>query len=362
MKKIVRKLFGKMTIRKLLKLELVILLIAGIGAGSFLIARSTPRTLVDDLPQIARALYVTELSYLRQGEGKPVDPDYTGGDVVTLPGEDPNTDQLTWGLYSNSVWLTQLFRDVVPYYAYENLVAEGRTPVLVAFFPMDNSDSFHILGQFTPYSDAVILNERMIYDVRYNDDRSILGTLIHEGLHAQGGNYLDGGSVWLESHTVAGTLEVEAAMCNYGNEVACRTFWYDLHDLAKSTVRSYARKYNVEPLFAFFNKLFWRDSKEWTWADKAIRFWASNQGELSDILYRYDQLPFEEMVMPALCQNRWFDTGLHTTNENGDAERLFARFDDAQYMLGYYRLVACLNYKYTPAPSTMNPDPLPTEK
>ena len=324
------------------------LLIVVLVIGTVSIARLIPSTLPGDMSKIARAFYVAELAYLRQGEAKPLSPDYSGGNILTAEGGDSVTDHITWDLYTNSAWLAQLYRDVVPYYAYENLVARGRTPELVAFLPLEDNESFHILGEYFGVMDAIALNERFLYDPRFSDERELLGTLIHEGIHAQGGNYLEGDSVWVESHTSAATLEVEAAMCNYNKEVACRAFWYDLHDLARSTFRSYARKYNAEGLFLFVNKMLWRTTGEWSWADKSSRHWADNQGELSEILYKYSQLPFENMVIPNICSLAAFDTGINQTDDEGVLRRILTVFDDTQYVLGVYRPLVCLGARYEP--------------
>jgi len=342
MKKVIgRLLSAKVTVKSIL---LAILVIGLLSAATVYVAMRIPRDLPAALPKIARAFYVTELAYLRSGNGQSIDTDYSGGNVLTADNTNPD-DELTWGLYSNSAWLTQLYRDVVPYYAYEKLTLEGRTPNMLAFFPFDNDDSFHILGQYSPWSDSIILNERFRYDPRYDDDRELLGTLIHEGIHAQGGSFLEGTSVEVESNTSAATLEIEAAMCQYGKKLACSAFWYSLHDMARNTLRSYATEFKFEGFYIFLNKLLWRDAAEWSWSDKSLRYWANHPDDLATIIYKYDRLPFETMVLPNLCYVAGLNTGFDFEDSSLGTYRLYMPFDDSQLMLGMYRPLVCWGFR-----------------
>src|SRR3990167_8181042 len=187
-----------------------------------------------EVPEIVRDAAYGLVAHQLAGLDIPFAPDYVGGDLV-------NKLQ-AWDINSNSLWLVQQTTKIVPYFAYEDLTDRGLYPSILAWIPMTNERSFHVLG--TAYTDeyVIYLNDRTVTDPRFNDQREALETLVHELIHIQGGLFADDPapdwatkSAHLESATEAATIEVLAAMCNYGDKIACLSFWSSTEGLARSS-------------------------------------------------------------------------------------------------------------------------------
>jgi hypothetical protein len=71
-------------------------------------------------------------------------------------------------------------------------------------------------------------------------------------------------------------------------------------------------------------------------AEKMVRFWSGNEGELQGIVERYGELPWETMVLPGICGDK-LDTGnlRMIDQERSYFKVLGMAFDDTWTMLGW---------------------------
>lgn len=230
-------------------------------------------------------------------------------------------------MVSNSPDLLTKTRMILPYMVYEKLsVHPGHYPRGVIFTHYPGSDSFHVVGRYVPLYNMVTLNERMLHNVRWNDEAFILGILTHELIHAQGGNFLHGMSEEIESATQAGTLEVLAAMCNYSDQVACRGFWNEIEDYGRTAVRINLYDRGLGWLNELIQDNLFRDDFEDRAAAKALRFWKGDPAKLRYILRAYGIRPWEEYIIPGVTKYKELNTG------NVQWESQSSSFGNAYYL------------------------------
>ena len=278
---------------------------------------------------ITRDAVIALGAHILAGKKIPVEPDYYGGAVIN--------SYVTWEMLSNSVWLVRRTTSIVPFMSYEGLVSEALYPTEVFFIPFRDDGSFHIAGRAIIQYGYVLLNERMVTDEEWADERDLLEVLTHELIHIQGGNFAtwSGGETWedqsahLESATSAATVEVLAAMCNYGDHVACRAFWLDLESMARYSLSYRLRKW--PGVYDAFANTFLRDADQERASRKSLRFWAVEGEDVRmGIILKYGVDPWETHILRALKSGALMDTG----NGDGFGRRLFLEFDDTFDLLG----------------------------
>jgi hypothetical protein len=98
-----------------------------------------------------------------------------------------------------------------------------------------------------------------------------------------------------------------------------------------------------------FANLFLRDASEEAKSRKSIRYWASHQGEMIDILEKYYQSPWEEFVIPGVIFGISLDTGILDCESNSapyesHCRVLGMKFDDTEDLIGPIKWLMYLGY------------------
>jgi hypothetical protein len=278
---------------------------------------------------VGRDVVIAYVADRNAGEKIPFEPDYMGSETYPTLG--------TFEMISNSKWLLENTRMIVPFFSYEGLTWAGRYPRMIYFSPMLESNSFHVLGRYLPPDmgdrDAVILNERLLLKTE-NDERVALATLVHELVHAQGGVFLGWPSESLESATVAGTMEVLASMCNYGDDLACASFWDETNGLAMTSLRVNLAEHKLSFIYDAYARLFRNDKQQRSY-EKSMRYWAGNQDALIEILGKYGRGPWIDHIIPGVCGKPMNTLKLMPTERPGEFAVLGVVFDDTQAVLGH---------------------------
>ena len=294
------------------------------------------------IPQIARDAVIAVVAHQKAGEPVPVVADYNRSQFYD--------QEETWGIYTNSKWLADYATRIIPYYLRER-VGEGIYPDYIVVRPWDGDTSFQVGGRANCEYDpsvgrnmcVVWINARYFDDPAWQDSRDILEVFVHEMVHIQGGNFLNpqDGETWreksaiLESNTSAATLEVLAAMCNYGDELACKTFWYELENLSRLSLRSRLR----EDVWAYdlFANLFLRSESDERASRKSDRFWAGHEYERNEIIEKYGANPWEYHVLLYLKYGTRLESGTRAQYDNpGTFVMLTLPFDDTTDLLGIW--------------------------
>lgn len=308
-----------------------IFILGAIGAGVYGAAR------LDwvFIRNIGRDAAIAYLADRRAGGAIPFEPDYSGSE--SLP------EDTTFMMVSNSNWLVVNTRMIAPFFSYEGLVEVAHYPRAVVFLPFVDDSSFHIAGRYLPPNlmgaDIVILNERMFLR-ETSDEREVLATLVHELIHSQGGVFLTWPSERLESATVAGTIEVLAAMCNYENDLACAAFWNEINWLAMVSLRVNLNERNLGFVYDIYARLFRSESQQRRY-EKAMRFWADDMETLAGIYSKYGRGPWVDHVMPGVC-GQPLNTLNKVSGGHGTRFVLGMKFDDTRALLGNIaRLITC---------------------
>jgi hypothetical protein len=239
----------------------------------------------------------------------------------------PYSNYCTWGQSTNSNYLANYSRLIVPYFEWEGLTAQAIYPKVVAWYVRPGEDSLRVGGWAWPPEAQVFMNETTITREYVGipesaDAGRIVHTLTHELVHIQGGNFFTlpdgriGGeewSQWIESHTEAATSEILAAQCYFGDPNACRGFWLTIEDFARSSLKmKMIDKFGQKGwwLYDRWADLFLRDAKEELAAEKGTRDWEDRYYELIDLLSKYGEYPWEEYIIPGVLYNIPLDTGI----------------------------------------------------
>jgi hypothetical protein len=280
---------------------------------------------------LIRDFVVANVAYVEAGDKIPfLDNDeegYTRGFKI-----DTNS-VYTYGMESNNVWMAEYTRLIVPYMLYEHVTPQPIYPFSAGSIPFPGNQSFHVAGRMIPSRNTIFLNERYWLDSRWSDQRRALATLVHELVHIQRGAYISGTSAQLESATSTATVEVLAAMCNYGDELACRAFWYDVSSLARSSLLVNLDELGLVGVYEFWANLFWRDAGETDSYNKAMRHWDETPGGLMTIRKKYQLVPWEA-VIAGVTVGTPLDTGhVNCSRETSKCYILGMKFDDAWYLL-----------------------------
>lgn len=298
-----------------------------------------------ELPLMVRDLAIAYIAEKKAGEEIPFEPDYSLSQFYNV-----------WGMITNSVWLAEQVRLIVPWFEYENVNERPNYPNAVFFQPLPGYQSFHILGlahaagTVSPDDPGVVyINERFMLEGFRSDQRQILATLVHELTHHQRGNFLGKEPNWLtgeefEANTQSATIEVLAAMCNYKNEIACKAFWDEVYSYSRGSFRMRLRRWGLEQLYYPIADLLWWDDVERQHADKNLRYWMNDEdrkNHLYSIIYSYQQRPWEYVVLPGVLGTP-MDTGLEgkceVTSVGIRCEPFLMPFDDTADLLGDFVL------------------------
>ena len=259
----------------------------------------------------------------------------------------------TWGLTINSEYLLEKVTLWVPQFAYEG-ISNGIYPKVTAIQPFLSEPSFVVAGTTGRLADGppiILLNERFFLEGREIDERDIYATLLHELTHAQGGyftplpppdprphNWAEQESARLESLTAATTVEMAAAICNRGDQVACGSFWLQIRDFATRSLQAKAYRGGYGWAYEVFGDIYLTNHQERIQRDKSMRFWEPRMWELRGILERYGEHPWEQEVIGGVC-GRVLNAGILRLLEQmagGFSKYLVTAvsFDDTRYILG----------------------------
>jgi len=306
---------------------------------------------------VFRDLYIASMAHNRAGDPIPFEliKEYDGGFGRAPYRIDYVKGNLicpycSWGIRTNSEWLAEFVRYVVPFYEYEGIAPPNQSvyPIQIAFFPLTGDNSFHLLGSAATWYSVVNLNERML--LKPNADlRQIYSTIIHELVHTQRGGFSNDRPNIIEPKTQSATLEVLAAMCNYGDDVACKAFWYEVESWARGSLWVRLRMIGLDDLYQPLANLLWRDADQEAAADKSLRHWFEDEEAehyLWDIIYNYEKYPWEVHVIPGIC-GQPMDTGqakFVEVTSKGDVifEIIGMLFDDTASMFPWWvREITC---------------------
>ena len=297
------------------------------------------------LPQVLRDAVISVVAHQKAGGSIPVVADFNQSQFYD--------EEETWGIFTNSKWLSGYATRIVPYYLRER-VGGGVYPDFIVVNPWDGDTSFRVGGRAGCEYDGsrgknicvVYINERYFTDSGWQDSRDILGVFVHELIHIQGGNFLypKDGETWkeksaiLESNTSAATIEVLAAMCNYGDVLACQTFWHELEALSRRALRS--RLSEDEWAYDIFANIFLRTESDERSARKSNRYWVGHKYERDEIIDKYGRSPYEDHVLLYLKYGTRLESGTLSAYDNtgGAWQLLTMPFDDTADLLGFWRV------------------------
>ena len=250
----------------------------------------------------------------------------------------------TWDIRTNSIWLLEHTTLIAPFMSYEGLISQTKYPALAVWVPATDDRSLHVLGWAMPEDGLLFMNERMLNDNRWNDERQALSTFVHELIHLQMGAFSEGTSEQLESATSAGTIEVLAGLCNYQMELACLSYWSEIEDLTSASLNVRLNALGAGWVYDLFADAFLRDADREQVVRKSLRFWAKDPEALQGIRQRYGQHPWEAHVIPGICGGK-LDTGNMGAEltETGSTRYhiLGMEFDDTREMMGLLTVLLC---------------------
>ena len=297
-------------------------------------------------PQVLRDAVMAIVAHQKAGGPVPVTADFNNSQFYNL--------EETWGITTNSKWLAYYSTRIVPYYLRER-VGSGIYPDFIIVRPWLGDESFNLGGRAQCKYDGfkmrdvciVWINSRYFDDPALMDGRDILEVFVHEMVHIQGGNFtfperLEEGETWagwsaiLESKTSAATLEVLSAMCNYGDPLACKSFWYQLETLSSRSLRSHLK--GDEWAYDLFADIFLRDGRGEQRARKSNRYWFSHEDERNQIIEKYYRSPYEDHLIAYLKYGMALDGGSPTYLGDGEYLLRSVPFDDAQDLLGFWAI------------------------
>ena len=300
-----------------------LIIVLGVAAGLLLGLRAF---WLSDARIVLRDTAIAMIADRLAGEGVPIDvPHSTNDDQIFL----------VYNTFTNAPLLAEWAYQIVPFFATEHV--GGRIyPEVIILAPFVMERSFVVAGNTDCEGRRVNVNDRFL-----DDQADLLTTLTHELIHDQMGNFCtppDGysgdRSVWVESHTTTATVEVTAAMCRYGNQIACQSFWQQISQLARRSVQAKLGRAHLSWLYQFWMGVTMRDHLEDVRAEKMVRFWAGNQDELQGIVERYGELPWETMVSPGIC-GEVLNTGVIQWSRGFLVGHILGMpFDDSRAMFG----------------------------
>ena len=228
-------------IRTIVTLLIVLTLLSGVGIGWLMLEENT---LLDEW---LRGMYLASRLDAIAGQGDTTAIDHSASDTFEW-----------WGMETNSKWLAEYTAKILPFFEYEGIGGGGEFPKAVAFVPFAETTAFVVGGRALRDTEIVLLNSRYVLIPTWGDDAEILAVLVHELTHLQRGNFIGDNPAEFEAFTEAATAEILAAMCNYGDTLACRAF-------------ASAMKSNVVSVLRRDMNLSDSDNLYQIWADLALR-------------------------------------------------------------------------------------------
>ena len=319
---LVKGLLGLLTVPRIILLVAVVGIALGIGTS--------------ELPKLWRDFVFINVAHIKAGESIPFEiEDYSLGIAYDR--------DYTWGFVTNSTWIVQETSLIVPYFEYEGITYKVNYPRMVYFTPVPGETSLRLLGAASAEWNFLLINDRILFDERWNDERSMLSTLVHELIHLQGELFTSATNPGLsESMTQAATMEVLAAMCNYGDDVACFAFWSDVETFARSSFRTSLNDAGLSWVYDPLANLLWRNAKEEIAAEKTNRYWADDPGERARITKEYGSQPWNKFVLAGL-RGIPMNTGNREpiAGSTPPAYKVMSMdFDDTQAMLGILKYLS----------------------
>lgn len=302
-----------------------------------------------EFPLLVRDWTIASIARVKAGEKVPYEFDYS----LSAPYD----SRATYGMETNSLYLAEWTRKIVPFYTYEGAIEDAIYPSYIYFVPQPGQKSFHNLGTAAE-QEIIRINERFVLDKWRLDERQMLSTLVHELGHIQGGDFMGGPPNWLESFqfeskTQSATIEILAAMCNYGDDLACSAFWDEIYSYARGSFRMRLRRWGMEDLYYPLARIFWWDDSMEMRADKSLRYWMQDEDRskyLYTIIYQYQQLPWQDHVVQGIL-GKPMSTGLlghceYSASGEARCQVNQMNFDDTRYVLGDF-LVSWISW-FTP--------------
>jgi hypothetical protein len=274
-----------------------------VGAISVSIALSSIGAFAINKSPIARLLIrdvvVTTIAYHKAGE-------------KIIADSDPST------------FVMEYSQVIVPFFAQEKIREMPISPEKITII-LDESGG--ISGVAIPEDNTI----RLTF-IEQVDIRELLPVIVHELVHLQRGRFLtyDEQPPWIkftssEANTQAATLEVLAAMCNSGDDLACATFWNEVGEYSNSVFWFHLEQNGLEEWYQPINELFWVGSSDF-------------QSAPIEVSYAYFQYPWEQIIIPGIMGES-LDTGNVYNHEISDGnfvcKRLLMPFDDTEELLGW---------------------------
>jgi hypothetical protein len=210
---------------------------------------------------------------------------------------------------------------ILPFFVQEN----------VREMPISPEEITVILGESGGISGVAIPEHNIIRltFIEQVDVRELLPVIVHELVHLQRGRFL-AESPWTdftssEANTQAATLEVLAAMCNSGDDLACAAFWNEIGEHSDSVFWFHLEQNGLEEWYQPINELFWVGSSDF-------------QSAPIHLSYTYFQYPWKQIIIPGIIGGESLDTGNTYNHEISDGNfvcrQLLMPFDDTEYLLG----------------------------
>lgn len=318
------------------KVFLAAAVVAVLAAGTYLLFK---RTFV---PELVTNAYLAKYAHWRAEKlGEEAPPDIS----MLRP------DKYYGVMYSNCEWCAGETFKIVPFFQLEGLTPGlGIYPDALLVLPRPGTGSLKVGGQafcfFDNTKDSIVwirLNERG-YRSRYATKADLLGTLVHELIHLQGGRFCDREDmVDTEASTEAASLEILAARALAGDKTSRRAFWISIESFARTEMYYTALKADMGWLYQIFADINFRDARERAAADKWGRFWENKQADLMNVMFRYGIRPWRDYVLPGALHNATFRTGIKSVYvQYGWLYTLHGsvfEWDDTQDMLGLWKYV-----------------------
>jgi len=310
-------------LRNAVSLLLVLLLLVAGAIGWLVLSQNS---LLDEW---LRGMYLAARLDAIAGQGDITEIDHTGSDMFDW-----------WGMKTNSKWLAEYTAKILPFFDYEEIGGGDELPKAVVFFPFMEDTAFVVGGRALRDMEAVLLNSRYVLIPNWGDDAEILTVLVHELLHLQRGNFIGDDPTIFESFTEAATAEVLAAMCNYGDTLACRAFAVAMRGNVVSVLRRDMNWSGSDNLYQTWADLALRHTEqERDRAAKVLRWWKDGRWlELQEIVRRYGVAPLEDYILPGL-RGASFNSGIWRYSGAQLYHQGSVSFDDTRLLLDKWGLL-----------------------
>ena len=310
-------------LRNVVALLLVLLLVGSSWVGWLTLAKNT------FLDEWLRGMYLASRLDAIVGQGNTIAIDHADSNIFEW-----------WGMETNSKWLAEYTARILPFFEYEGIGGGDELPGGVVLFPFMGETAFTIAGRALRDVEAVLLNARYVLIPDWGDDAEILATLVHELAHLQRGNFIGDDPAVFEALTESATAEVLAAMCNYGDALACRAFATAMKGNVTSMLRRDMNQSGSDDLYQLWADLSLRHTeRERDRADKVLRWWKDGRWpRLQEIMRRYGTAPLENYILPGL-RGSSFNSGVWRYDDSGLFRRGSVSFDDTRLLLEKWGLL-----------------------